>query len=279
MKINNEPHTEDEAELPQGHQGYREDPVEKQLREAGEILLNKLRAMEPKDIVLSLTTILISAALVIVGAIQAVGTIRSANAAKSAADTARETLDVSSRPWVSADITQGGPLTFRTSGAVIPINFELKNVGRTPAINPRYHASILSLPERTWMMVELRQAERNECDSFSKYFFEGSPSEIPPIFPDQMSRRLSYPASMTAKNVMEAINQKTRPGPFRHPGFVSLYLIACVVYQSSYAKEFRHTAYGFQLGTPMNGGLWMGDLKPEGAYPNVRLIYLDSFAD
>jgi hypothetical protein len=56
-------------------------------------------------------------------------------------------------------------------------------------------------------------------------------------------------------------------------------LVACVIYQTSYSPDLHESAYGFNLGVPKGGGLWMGDLKPEGTQPDVRLIFEDSYAN
>src|SRR5262249_19336047 len=61
----------------------------------------------------------------------------SAEAAKSAADTAHQALTRSHRPWVfvSSDIVASDPLTFDPSTAHADIDYTLKNVGASPALH------------------------------------------------------------------------------------------------------------------------------------------------
>jgi hypothetical protein len=60
--------------------------------------------------------------------------IRAANAAKSAAETARLQLELSERPWVHAQISLSGPFTFTINGANIPLEIIRLNTGNSPAL-------------------------------------------------------------------------------------------------------------------------------------------------
>lgn len=107
---------------------------------------------------------------------------RAADAAKTAADITRQTLEVSNRPWVSAGIEMKDPLKFTDAGASTTIAFLLKNVGHTPAIETAYRAKIVTLPEKTWQAIEIRDAEKRECESMRQVFI-GSPHIFPTLFP------------------------------------------------------------------------------------------------
>ncbi len=157
------------------------------------------------------------------------------------------------------------------------VQFRLKNFGHTPSIDTRYHSSIVSLPQKTWVAVEIRDAEKKECNSCPQYFFAGSPQFLPAIFPNEEPSP-EWPATIGIQGLKDAVASKSK-GPFRHDGYVSLYLVACVVYRTSYSPDLHRSAYGFDLGIPRGPGIWMGDLKPEGTQPDVRLIFMDSFAD
>ena len=57
----------------------------------------------------------------------------SADAAKTAADTAARQLELSERPWVFADIAPVMPLTFDNTGMNLTLQFVVKNTGHSPA--------------------------------------------------------------------------------------------------------------------------------------------------
>ena len=52
---------------------------------------------------------------------------------RASAETAKTQLELEERPWVDARITLDGPLTFDVNGANIPLRFDLRNTGRSPA--------------------------------------------------------------------------------------------------------------------------------------------------
>jgi len=59
---------------------------------------------------------------------------KSAKAANTAAETARDTLIASNRPWLDVRVAIVGPLTFDDLGAHLPVLVETTNVGHSPAI-------------------------------------------------------------------------------------------------------------------------------------------------
>jgi hypothetical protein len=73
---------------------YREDEVDRIVRECGSVFLLKLREANVRDVALILTSV----ALVVLGMFQAIGAIRSADAAKTAADIAQDALRRGDRP-------------------------------------------------------------------------------------------------------------------------------------------------------------------------------------
>ncbi len=208
---------------------------------------------------------------------QSISAGKTAYAAQGSLGVAQRTLDVSNRPWIDPTITQKSGLTFGPNGARVNVAFQLRNVGHTPAIHTLYHASIVYLPQKAWHMVEVKKAERQECNSFPRHFFAGSPTLVPTIFPGQDPPQIpDWPATITASEIQAALTVRGKvPGP---PGEVELILVACVSYQGSFQARIRHSAYGFALGIPESGGD-MAYIIPKGTYDNVRLVYLDSFAD
>jgi hypothetical protein len=269
------------------HYGQTDEPIKipedeetRQLRAFGEWLSLRYKDATFADLVQAVSNFI----LIVIGAIAAYiywgqlnQMIVATNASKSEADTARLSLEVQNRPWLEAAITQSGPLHFGPYGAGIDIKFQLKNVGHTPALDTRYHASIVSLPQKTWVAQEIKDAENQECDNFPNYFFAGSPEFLPVIFPDEQPSPV-WPASISAQALGDAVSAKSR-GPFRHDGYVTLYLVACVVYRTSYSADLHRSAYGFDLGIPKGPSMWIGDLKPEGIQKDVSLIFMSSLAN
>ena len=70
---------------------------------------------------------------------QAVDTQDALQIAREASQAAKKSADaslLSLRPWVSCSVEVGGPLTFKESGdAHVPLQFTMKNVGKTPAMS------------------------------------------------------------------------------------------------------------------------------------------------
>lgn len=280
--VKEERQKETEAEIPYRGEPYPEDEVEKLKKAVGELYRWILRQdIQVHQWIIAAATVASVIATVVITCIywSQLGQMTiSTDAAKSAADSARQALEIQNRPWIAVAVTQDGPLRFGPYGAGIDVQFHMKNVGHTPSIDTRYHASIVSLPQKSWVAVEMKDAEKRECDSFSQYFPAGSPKFLPAIFPNEEPPPAPWPASIQPKGLQEAIASKSQ-GPFRHDGYVSLYLVACVVYRNSYSQDLHRSAYGFDLGIPKGPGMWMQDLKPEGTQPDVRLIFVDSFAD
>jgi hypothetical protein len=64
---------------------------------------------------------------------------RSADAATHTAAIAARQLELSERPWVDAQISLNGPLTYNVNGPVIPLRIVLRNSGHSPAFATNIH--------------------------------------------------------------------------------------------------------------------------------------------
>ena len=60
---------------------------------------------------------------------------QAAKAAKDSADTARDTLIATQRPWVGIEVSVGSDLIFNKDGAKFTTSYTLANSGNTPALN------------------------------------------------------------------------------------------------------------------------------------------------
>ncbi len=82
----------------------------------------------------SIGTLFVVAAYTALTAYQLIQLKVSADAAKSAADTAAKQLEMSERPWIKVKLVSHGPFTFSSSGyANLGLQFALKNVGHSVA--------------------------------------------------------------------------------------------------------------------------------------------------
>jgi hypothetical protein len=184
-----------------------------------------------------------------------------------------------SRPWISISqdngISLAEPLKFGDSGADLRLNYILRNTGKLPAFHVRFRSQILSLLGLSEPQGETRSAQSAICDPMKHI-----PDEFGDLvmFPGDMIPG-NWPTEISKKNVSEAIERK-KTGVLAHPGFVSLMLIACIDYQlPSNQHDHFQTKYAFLLGIPELNGVVMGDLKPEGTQPNVRLVYISQSAE
>jgi hypothetical protein len=70
--------------------------------------------------------------------------LKNANAAKDAADTARDALIAANRAWVEVKIEVGSPITYNVNGLNLALKYHLKNIGRSPATNIFVNANMLA---------------------------------------------------------------------------------------------------------------------------------------
>jgi hypothetical protein len=93
---------------------------------------------------------------------------KSASAAKSAAETSANQLELTERPWVDASITIDGPFSFGMSGdsvvgAGIPLKILLRNTGNSPALG------VFSMPILTFAKGDDILIRRDEiCEGATK---------------------------------------------------------------------------------------------------------------
>jgi hypothetical protein len=184
------------------------------------------------------------------------------------------------RPWVSVDPKDGlgisQPLTFKDAmGVGFRVAYKLRNTGKSPALHVRFQAKIVFLPMKESSVIEISRSQDRFCEpirNIADEFYDNI------VFPgDEIGGDWPLGASQSDVNA----SLKTRDsGPFRHPGFVTPYAIICIDYQLS-PKTSNHfqTRYAFLLGIPQSNGTIIGDLKPEGTQPDVRLVFFSQSAE
>lgn len=192
------------------------------------------------------------------------------------ANTAHDALVLSQRPWVhekSFRITK--PLEFNANGdASMEIAGILENDGNSPALQARSNSFLSILTMTKMENEEITEKQEALCDPLR--------SQTRQLLDMSIFRGDDAPVgegvSLSSKEIRVATEARSA-GPSRHDGYVSLILITCVDYQMSLTSEHHQTRYAFNLGIPLPSGGFMGDVRPEGTYPNVALIYFSQSAD
>ncbi len=240
--MNGDVNREDEANPSKRHENHGEDYVDWQLREAGDILLNKLRVMDAKDIALILTSV----ALVIVGFVQAIGTIHAADAAKSAAATAAKELELSQRPWITVEPQILSSLKFGADGARITIRLYIANTGHTPAVNvpdtmPEIYASFLTVPDPRQQRRDLCDQQRSQATNSHNWSF------LQTIIPGSAPRDFNLLLSKDSIRTAAFDTPKKLFGSNAPTGHFEIEMAECVIYSSSFSSEEYAAAYVFDL--------------------------------
>jgi hypothetical protein len=178
---------------------------------------------------------LLAVALLVVAATQAKIYFRQADIMRDQANIMRNQLDemqAEQRPWVYA---KGGPIpggvTFGQDGSVqILINFNLINVGRTPA----QYVSVSFTPYIGDVnRPNAREAVCHEAERFSIHGLTLFPGDDP------------MPWGIGKDIPKEEIDKATiTPSPTQHNNFINPLIVLCVAYKSPAGKVFYHSPYG-----------------------------------
>jgi hypothetical protein len=149
-----------------------------------------------------------------------------AESAKKAADTGATQLEMSERPWVSADIAIEGPLRFDpvNKQLEITLGFVLKNTGHTPAANVSVDFEFF--PKRVGVDPVVEQ--KKGCDAIAKGLRLGVG------FGDTL-----FPGDRLARAVTTGMSQdaiaRARAGPFILP-----IVAGCIDYQYAFGPAKHH---------------------------------------
>lgn len=145
------------------------------------------------------------------------------------ADLTQAQLQLSHRPWVSADVAVASNLIFDERGAVLMLNITMRNFGHSVA----KYASLW-----TEFVVagvhDLNQSHERLCNIMKQPVNEKSDYGWL-LFPDQL---VIEPRPLIAN--LKDIEQALKSGHFKDVGAVGLHLIGCVDYQSSFDPKKRH---------------------------------------
>jgi hypothetical protein len=141
------------------------------------------KANQRKKFRLDLTTLIVVTIYAGLTAIQSCQSIRSANAAISAADTAKTALEIQTRPWVGV---VGEPTI--ENGIIFVV---LKNYGNTPAIvvPPRFIVHRLGKPEFRYWKIDIPKADLCDFEPIPQDTIdETKPRDVFAIFPSDTKK-------------------------------------------------------------------------------------------
>jgi hypothetical protein len=178
----------------------------------------------------------------------------SAEAAKRAADTAGRELELSERPWVSADLTLVGPLVFDKDGAHVTARLSLKNSGHSPAVRGFYNidffAPFLMHPDPRKRRDDLCKNTTGESALPSNAWLSKTwfPGDQPPVdIKIGMSERDIHAAMVEIPDALFP-NARERYGinPPRPP-YIFPVVITCIAYRPSFADVQYHTSLVLDL--------------------------------
>src|SRR5437588_150355 len=163
-------------------------------------------------------------------------------------------LELSHRPWVSADIAIASNLIFDQRGALLMFNVTMSNLGSSVA----KHVSLW-----TEFVVsgvhDLNQAHERLCNIMKQPVNEKSDYGSL-LFPGQV---VVEPRPVIANQ--QDIDQALKSGHFKDVGAVGLHLIGCVDYQSSFdPKKHHQTKFVLLVGRiDRQRGTVMGTFEPQ----------------
>lgn len=205
---------------------------------------------------------------------QGYSTKKAADAANSAARTARETLIASNRPWIAVgDVSMDGPLTLAMDGhGGGHAKTVLKNVGHSVA---RLVVPWIILKPATDNEAAIKELDKL-CEKPKASINKQSDAGYV-LFPDQSVTK-EWPLGIYPKEVEQTLQN----GPASSEGGVSLYLLICIDYKSS-LDEVHHQTRLVRLlvRTDEKTGRTVGGFYREATYNGVLLtpIFHGDFAD
>ncbi len=172
-----------------------------------------------------------------------------ADAAKEAADTSRSQLELSERPWVSADAQIAGPLVFDKQGVHTTLQFILKNTGHSPAVGMLLDSELyIQNPTKVYPTVERKRL----CDELIKR----GPDLGETLFPGNV-RRENWTVNAGQEDVLKSMK-------LVH-GIVPA-VVACIAYRPSFNSQ-SHYSTGIIVNLshfdPVHPNLWFGFTKIE----------------
>ncbi len=164
----------------------------------------------------------------------------SADAAKSAAETAAAQLEMTDRPWVTIDVLITGPLTYSDEGVQMNFSFVPKNIGHSPAQDVLISPQLIPVS----MGDDVRVKQNQICKVANQ---TGFPKYT--LFPDEPFTQ-PFGLGMSAESI--AARWGKLPPNMGLPDPIPIALVGCVDY--TYGTSRRHHQTGFALDVDLKDG-------------------------
>lgn len=183
-----------------------------------------------------------------------------ANAAIAANELSRKALIVDQRPWVSLDVQPSGSLAYddkRWDAGLrwhIPLEYKLKNIGKTPAINVSFFGKMIPFVLAHWPTSSIKNGvpqglpisgtdltkEFEEVCGFHEGLSDAKMGWGRIMFPNEEGG-----GSQFGMNANPAIFDAVKESPEGYAG--QFLVVVCVTYGSSLSEDKYRTAKAFQL--------------------------------
>jgi hypothetical protein len=207
---------------------------------------------------------------------QTAASTKSADVARSAADTAANQLVLTERPWVKIKQRIISPLTFNLGGrasgipvAMIKIEDTIENVGATVAVNVLSWEDVIPV-DLDHSIRTARARQREYCDAQRHPNPQGLSGYT--LFPHDPSIGQS-----TVGPQMPNVAAATIRNESGLNGKVAFVLVGCVWYRSSFepaTNPTHQTRFMYWLGKPLDSGGFQPFVIPSGVASELRLIYM-----
>ncbi len=196
-----------------------------------------------------------------------------AETAKIQANAAAKQLELSERPWLSAQISVYQPLTIDEKGGRMGIRAMLKNTGHSVALDVRFSGDIITL--LTPGLDTITAGYAGLCERLRKRA-EGEPSGFSGsiLFPGEQLQ-IGALTDISRENIEAGLKTSQAEGK------LSFALITCIDYRFAFAPGHHQTRYVFHLGQPLPTGGFMGFFDPKNLPNDLHLIpsYIGNSAD
>jgi hypothetical protein len=212
---------------------------------------------------------------------------KSAEAAKSAADTAHDSLVLANRPWIKIKHRIVKPLNFDFVGAAGPaatmdVEDTMENVGNSVALNviswedvipvdPDFSTTSARKRRDEWCNANKRFDPANSTTLNGRIMFPHDPF----VQVSGMGPLMSTVNKAVEDNMIPLKNFFRGSAPNPLLGKVQFVMVGCVVYGSSFEPDGTRqhtTGFLYRLAEPLPGGAVQGFISPHGTADRLQLI-------
>lgn len=157
-----------------------------------------------------------------------------AEAAKRAANTSAQQLDMTERPWLRMDLALNAPAILDQDGFHVNLKVTLKNVGNSPAIAVMMEPRFFIEPQKLGQDLEIRDKQEALCDDMKKRALINL-TLLPTLFPGSDPVPTNWPMNIS-KVAVDAAGRASVP-----------VIVSCVVYRSTFNDTFHKTTYSSHI--------------------------------